>query len=471
MKSKYAKMKFILTNKIIKLRWIVMEYRSINIINTSEVKSYEPYNIIKDYKENTCRLGEKEYQIKQVFEKDSNLVLFALRCLLGAVLILPTKCLELLTNKKFTWVSNLFIRKELYIAIDQNEKITIKPTSEIIAVKPTKTEIKPKDYFVQALNDGKYTIDGVEVQIPAASKPIKVTRYHAVPLECKIEKLKEDIPSFVETPAKFVYEDKSTEEAINVRNGMAKLALNFANEHHAGGGPGFHKDSETGLFVYDCDSAMAQEESLSQRTTIMASLTQLPHVTEKDKGKGKKMVRSYYTDAPGSNKKVGFDSRDVAYISDNHLFGVQHNNQMYGSAYVNEPQAVTFITSAAAYYGGLDIIDCSVGSIVYNDAKQRIEAHLYASAVKAAELKKKDPNASVELILGAFGCGAFVPKDVASANEYRAMIATIYKDLLPKFDGFFDQVTFAVPTLGKTDKNHKNVLNYEIFKNVIMATA
>lgn len=468
-----------------------MSYHSTNIINISEIKKYEPYRKLDNCQEPaTCRFGEQDYQVKQIFEKDSNIMLFALRCLLGAILIVPAICFGFLFNKKFEWVANLFVRKNLYIVIDKNEKIAVNHISEplssqapspaLTAVDPKKpvsvdprlARVKPADYFVQALNAGEYSLNGLVVKIPAASMPIHVSRNHAIPLENEINDLKKN-HHLIESPLKVAYVDKSTEEAINVRNGMAKLALNFANEHHAGGGPGFHKDPKSGLFVYDCPSARAQEESMCQRSTLMASLTQLPHILVEDGG-GSKMNRSYYTDSHGSDKKVAFDSRKAAYMSDNHLFAVQNNNQFYESAYLEEPQAVTFITSAATCYGHYATIDSSVGSAVYVDAKQRIETHLYAAAVKAVKIKQDTPNKPVELILGAFGCGAFAPQDFNSGNDYRSMIATIYKELLPKFNGIFDQVTFAVPTFGqKEDVKHPErtqpaVLNYILFKKVML---
>lgn len=433
-----------------------MGYFSTNIIDVSEVSSYAPFNKINDYQQKTCKLGDQEYRIKQVFAKDSNIVSFALRCFLGAILIVPAKCLGLLLDRKFEWIESLFNRKNLYLVIDKNDGLLVKSA----------------DYFVEALNATEYAVNGKVVNIPAASMPIKVSRNHAVTLQEEIAALKASL-NLVERPHNLVYKDKSTEEAINERNGMAKIALNFANESHAGGGPGFHKDPITGLFVYDCQSAKAQEESMCQRSTLMGSLTQLPHVLVSD-GIGSKMVRSYYTDSPGSKVKTPFDSRKEAYVSDNHLFAVQHQNQFYGSEYLEEPQAVSFITSAADYYGSEKVIDTSENSAVYLDAQQRIETHLYASAVKAVEMKQNNPEQPVELILGAYGCGAFAPQDFDSANNYRLMIGSIYKKLLPEFNGFFDQVTFAVPTFGvevnpDLTKNGPAVLNNVMFKRAMMS--
>lgn len=103
-----------------------MNFYSINYIDTTEVKSYEPYTVRKDIDKKKYHYFShendvpREHTIKQIFEKDSNIVLFALRCLLGAILIIPAKCLGALCNRKFEWVSNLFIRKELFIVVDKS---------------------------------------------------------------------------------------------------------------------------------------------------------------------------------------------------------------------------------------------------------------------------------------------------------------------------------------------------------------
>lgn len=326
------------------------------------------------------------------------------------------------------------------------------------AVKPSVTAIKfpeVKDvpeggFFVEVLNASGYTLNGSNISIPPAGMPIKFARGDKT-VEEELRAIREKIQLDDSASTEQVFKDQSTEEAIHCREGnFAKIALNFANEHHAGGGPGFHKDPTTGSFVYDSPSAKAQEESICQRSNLFASLTQLPHEIKKDN-----MCRSYYKDT--------FDSRIMAYCSDNHLFAVQNPKGFYDSTYLDRPQAVSFITSAATCYVG-QAIDCSKDSIAYNDATQRIETHLLSAAHKAAVLKTSNPDQPVELILGAFGCGAFVPR--VNPDEYRVMIATIYKELLPQYNGIFDRVTFAVPTFGAKDTNPA-FINHKIFKSVL----
>ena len=141
-------------------------------------------------------------------------------------------------------------------------------------------------------------------------------------------------------------------------------------------------------------------------------------------------------------------------------------NRFYQSDYIDPPQAVAFITSAATCYGNHNQIDCSKGSDVYQDAKQRIETHLLAAADKAVKLRQNNPHHPVELILGAFGCGAFAPR--GNPDEYRNMIAGIYKEILPKFNQLFNQVVFAVPTFGSNEESNPAVVNHKIFRKVLM---
>jgi hypothetical protein len=47
------------------------------------------------------------------------------------------------------------------------------------------------------------------------------------------------------------------------------------------------------------------------------------------------------------------------------------------------------------------------------------------------------------------------------------MIANMYKELLPVFQGFFDLITFAVPTFGNKNPSNAAVANHRIFKAVL----
>lgn len=328
---------------------------------------------------------------------------------------------------------------------------------------PAVDKVFKKDLFVQVLNSGGYVLNGKNIVIPPAQKPIKYTRDGDKFFEEALDLFKKEHQIDDQRKTKFQFKDLSTEQAINESKNL-RIALNFANEHHMGGGPGFHKDKKSGLFVYDLPSARAQEESLSQRSDLMASLTQLPHTLKGDSNKGNirgsAFIRSYYDEE--------FDSTKMAYGSLNHLFALQAPKQdFYQSSYLEEPKEVLFVTSAAESYGHIKKLDCSKDSIAYVDAKLRIETHLLAAAFYSKEIFKQDESnyKPVELILGAFGCGAFAPQ--MNANEYRKMIAGIYLELLPKFDGIFDVVTFAVPTFGDKDPANPSVANHNIFKSVL----
>lgn len=313
--------------------------------------------------------------------------------------------------------------------------------------------------FIDTLNTGTYQFNGMPIIIPPAGMPTKFTRQGAT-LGESLTAMKAQYATDNTPPLQMQFKDRTTEEAIAESNAFS-IALNFANEHHAGGGPGFHKDKTTNLFVYDGPSARAQEESLCQRSNLMCSLTQLLHYLQNDFFGY--MIRSYYNSP--------FDSTNMAYVSSNHLFAVQDSSpgkDFYDSQFLPQPKPVVFVTSAATSYGEENNINCNKGSSVYIDAKQRIETHLLAAADKAGAVKQSAPNQPVELILGAFGCGAFAPE--GNPNEYRAMIANIYRELLPQFNGFFDTVTFAVPTFGRLDPAAPNlrnpaIANYVIFKN------
>ena len=320
---------------------------------------------------------------------------------------------------------------------------------------PTVPSNHQAGFFVEVLNSSGYVLNGQNVDFPPAGKPEKFERLEEDLAE-SLTKLQDKYFIRNDAAIAFQFKDKTTEEAIHESTAHFKIALNFANEEHAGGGPGFHKDPGTGKFKYDARSARAQEESISQRSNLMASLTQLPHTLKGDSN-NQKFIRSYYNEE--------FDSRTMAYVSSNHLFAVQQaGEEFYQSEYLAQPKAVTFITSAAECYARVKICDCSKESKVYNDAKQRIETHLLAAASSAGNFKQSHlrDDQPVELILGAFGCGAFVPQN--NPDEYRRMIAEIYQELCPQFKGFFDVITFAVPTFGSKAAIDPAVINHRIFK-------
>ena len=320
---------------------------------------------------------------------------------------------------------------------------------------PVVSQLLKPGFFVEVLNRGGYSLAGKDVIIPPAGVPVKFTPSNDKNFTESLSTLKGTYKINDQQKIEFQFKDRTTEEAIN-ESSSSRIALNFANEHHIGGGPGFHKDEKTSLFVYDAPSARAQEESLAQRSDLLVSLTQLSHTLKAD-SPSSRFTRGYYTEE--------FDSRKMAYVSLNHLFAVQEGTDFYQSRYLSEPKAVAFFTSAGKYHGSSANIDCSQSSDVYLDARQRIQTHLLAAAFRAGLSKAEKPDEPVELILGAFGCGAFAPQK--NPDSYREMIAGIYKELLPEFHGFFNFVTFAVPTFGSADTSLPAVANHTLFKRVL----
>lgn len=147
------------------------------------------------------------------------------------------------------------------------------------------------------------------------------------------------------------------------------------------------------------------------------------------------------------------------------MFGIQAGD-FYTTQFLVTPRDVSFLTSAAVCYGSATKVAVDEHSEVYKNATERIRTHLYAAAKKAVEMKKQDTEKPVELILGAFGCGAFAP---SNAKEYATMIAKIYQKELPQLDGFFDEITFAIPKMGRSHPEDSFVRNFNAFHSVIMS--
>lgn len=333
---------------------------------------------------------------------------------------------------------------------------------------------------VDILNARGYKIKGKKIPLCSPAKPekVEIDRQGGTTLGVAIKKL-EKSPHKKMTIQVI---DATTDEAIANGNSH-KIALNFANAEHAGGGPGIYKDHETGKIVYQTrndgfpfGSAFAQEEALVAKSTLMLSLLELGTLSDQRDS----MKRNFYHDG---EKNWVIDSTTSAYVSDDQLFAVRAKNEkgdynFYQSQFLEEPVDVSFVTSAAENYGAekLDenkkcvpnIIELTSEERPYCDAQMRIQTHLYAAAKKAVEMRKKDPEKPVKLVLGAFGCGAFAPHNY---QEYAEMIAGIYLQELPKFVGFFDEVIFAIPkNLGTNeDTNRKSTENFNTFFKIFTA--
>lgn len=313
------------------------------------------------------------------------------------------------------------------------------------------------------INSKKYSVGGFEVQIDKGSKPEKFEATEGRSFEEEVKDLQDNLrvlPKGKQTEKTVVeIKEATTDEAIYAARDRSLIALNFANEHHAGGDPGMCLDSN-GRFQVTAEPAKAQEEALSNQSNLLSSLVQLGTTTGK------------YGNDPRIRNKYNepFDSKTTVYVSNNQLFAIRAkkpdgNYDFFQSHFLKSPVEVSFVTSAGAFYRGKSIA-VSKESDAYKDAEARIKTHLLASAHKAMAMRMEQPNKPVELVLGAFGCGAFAP---TNADEYAKMIAAIYKELLPQFNGIFDKVTFAIPTnLGaNTDANKKTTANYNAFAEVL----
>lgn len=313
-----------------------------------------------------------------------------------------------------------------------------------------------KNSFIHTdiLNSRAYLINGKKVELREPSYPKKIERKQDESLEDLIQALRLEVVDFAAAPPNIQIKDMTTDQAIH-EGDQYKIALNFANEHHAGGGPGIYKDIEEDKIKWGgTNSALAQEEALVNKSDLFLSLTLLP--TTPEKRGNDTMIRNYYANG-------GFDSKKTAYTSDNQLFGIQAGD-FYTTQFLEDPCDVSFVTSAATCYGSDRSVLVAKDFLAYKDAQERIRTHLYAAATKAVEMKKLDSEKPVELILGAFGCGAFAPNN---ARAYATMMAKIYKEELPQFDGFFDEITFAIPKMGITDPDSSFVRNFDAFNEVL----
>lgn len=380
----------------------------------------------------------------------SVIVITATALSIGCIVMVVLRALELETKECKT-KTTLLINSEHKIKVSSNESVNWSKT------------------FIHAkiLNDRVYIFDGKEIPLRPPITPNKIERDELSDFDKLINDLRKKNPDIGQGACIIKMKDMTTDRAIadqtggdSIDIGRHKIALNFANETVIGGGPGIYMEfnPKTGEVVENAKviwdgkqgSATAQEEALISKSTLYASLGLLA-VTTKE-GANNPRWRSYY-------EKNSFNSRVNAYTSDDQLFGIQPGTDFFSTTFLENPIDVSFVSSAAKNYSNNNIaLNC--GSEVYIDTEHRIKTHLFAAAQKAAELKQKESSKPVEFIIGAFGCGAFAPKNQV---EYVKMVATIYRELVPKFSGFFDFVTIAIPksALGNEKKTVANYLAFE----------
>lgn len=357
----------------------------------------------------------------------------------------------------YTWITGKLADKEKKVDTVKG-KVLLANTSPKNVNFSSAEPFSWKDNYVHVdiLNNCSYKIDGKTVALGQPKKPEKIT------LSTNNEQRTETIQklpvvlkyyNIPKTLSKITVVDQRTDEAI-YEGDQHKIALNFANAQHVGGGPAIYRDHTSGKIMRASNgySAKAQEESLINKSDLFSSLTLLETEVKTIKNK----QRNCYVNG-------GFDSRNTAYTSDNKLFGLQ-DADFYTTKFLKEPCSVSFITSAANQYDNTQTINTK-DKMILKDIRLRIDTHLYAAAQKAIKLKRQDPKKPVKLILGAFGCGAFAPKN---AKEYAEAVAFIYHSVLThrKYttDGFFDEIIFAIPKMEQTDENNPLVINFNAFE-------
>lgn len=326
------------------------------------------------------------------------------------------------------------------------------------------------DLFVDVLNAGGYWINKQKATFAPAGAPIKFVRDDALDITESIKalKAKHGITDENKPNPQIHSVNRTTEQAIE-GSLHYPIALVFANPYAPGGVPGLYKDA-AGKNVYLHPSAKAQEESACLRSDYFNSVTQIGITPKQEENYFNAQIDNNLV-RTSNEYTTPLKSTTEANVSDNHLFAIQNPNGIFHeSSYLPEPKRVAFVVSAAQNYCDENYIDCRTHGSAYNDARARIETHLLAAADKAATIKAQHPGQSVELIAGAFGCGVYAPK--GNSNAYRKMVADIYKELLPEFNGFFDEITFALPTFGNsTDlylyKYDPSVANHVIFRDTM----
>ena len=190
-------------------------------------------------------------------------------------------------------------------------------------------------------------------------------------------------------------------------------ALNFANSFNPGGGV--------------TKGATAQEESLCRVSTLYPALAD------------KKMMKDFYLPhrAKGNylnNDDIIYTPDVIVFKTDSYLPSITPKNQWFN---------VNVITCAAPDLRSYDLNDISDAQLmamhVYR-AKRIIETAIYFG--------------NEVLILGAFGCGAFLNNPQIVANAY--------KQVLPDYIHAFECIEFAI--YSKTDLDQ----NYNSFKTILI---
>jgi uncharacterized protein (TIGR02452 family) len=191
-------------------------------------------------------------------------------------------------------------------------------------------------------------------------------------------------------------------------SGYNPLILNFANDHHAGGGV--------------ASGAGAQEESLWRRTNLCETQVQILYP-----------LRSTPPEGIYTEKATVFKSKESE-----------------GCTLLAEPFQASFLAVPAIHNPKLD----SHGRFSEND--ERIFRNKVELIFQTAFHKSHD-----SLVLGPFGCGAW--------NCPPQHVAEIFRSVCKTYNCIFKKIVFACYIVEGTSSSYRNqsALNFEIFNHVL----
>lgn len=268
---------------------------------------------------------------------------------------------------------------------------------------------------LQILDAGHYELNGEDVKLQLSKERMeashvllptdvqdicnrKLTRA-ALPGECQIACVKQD--SYVAA----IEMMRGRQDAD--RQSKPVLVLNFANPVNIGGG------------VYK--GARAQEEDLCRRSSLLRSL-ETPHSLQ------------YYSYNRKLHTHMGSDA--MIFSPDVEIFRDEHGELM------DETIIVAVLTCAAPMisYGLEGMSEAEYRGMFYN----RIVGVLKCAAYFGYE----------DLVLGAWGCGAFGNDAAISSDLFNRAIKELNWDGL-KADELFRRIVFAVRSRGEESYNYK----------------
>ena len=248
----------------------------------------------------------------------------------------------------------------------------------------------------------EYEIDGETVRMPALDFDAVVV----ISPETAQELLSDPLPEPEQNyPCRIEVTTEDTYTAAQ-RLGSSTLCLNFANAHHAGGG-----------FLL---GANAQEEALCRCSTLYASITA---------SEASEMYQYNNTHIRATDSDYMLLSRDVCVFRDHHC------------ELLAEPFCTSVITAPAPNRRG---------AAVFTSKNTLAETFLHRSLIILRTAVKYGYK---NLVLGAWGCGAFGNDPVMVADCFRQALETDH------LKSYFETVCFAV--YGKEDSK-----NYSAFKSV-----